>query len=398
MKIGIVRNDLASAGGAERYTLMLLGRLRALGHEVHVFTAREPGELPEGTVLHLAPASARKSFQLGPVRLKLPRPPRAMRHRAIEGWLGGAVRSAHLDVLVSMERMLPSDVFRAGGGVHKAWLEISAQRANVLQRLWGKVDPLHRQVLAAEKELFRTENTRLVICNSAMVAEQVVRLYDYPRDRIRVVHNGVDLDRWTPAAPEDRSRLRLERGMSPDETALLFVGSGWWRKGLDIAIDLLAELAAGGRNARLYVVGRGEAAEYRKQVEARGVSNRVVFVGPLAPDKILPWYQSADALLFPSRYDPLPNVCLEAGACGLPVIVGAGTGFGELVRDNVNGVVLRPEWDAAACTAAILSLLETHLPADQVRAELAHLNLPAHIDKLLAILGEVTQWPGPAGL
>jgi UDP-glucose:(heptosyl)LPS alpha-1,3-glucosyltransferase len=68
-----------------------------------------------------------------------------------------------------------------------------------------------------------------------------------------------------------------------------------------------------------------------------GVSNRVRFLGPQTD--VRPYLAAADAFLQPAWYDPFPNACLEALACGLPVIASSSTGTAELIRSGENGSI-----------------------------------------------------------
>lgn len=378
MKIGLVRSDLSGNGGAERYSLAVLERLAARGWETHVFTRKLPRDFSSEIHAHL---------------FRGKKTPRFFRHIAFEKWLRGAVPPQDLDFLLSLERTLPNDIYRAGGGVHRVWRDIQLQNASPLRRALAALDPSHSQMLHAEKAVFAVNNTRLVICNSQMVADEVVRCSSYPRARIRVVPNGVDTEKFSIG---DTAAARAQCGFAPDETIILFAGSGFWRKGADSALHILAAWQKISKlKLRAVFVGRAENDSFEKLAAQLGLKTTVHFAGAATPDAMPNWYRAADVFLFPTRYDPFANACLEAAACGAAVATSARNGFAEHLTDET-GLVLPPHTQDAA---RALELFCAALPSrEQVRASIAHLTLEAHIEKLLGVFDEAAAFPRPQGL
>lgn len=228
------------------------------------------------------------------------------------------------EVLISLERVCRCDVYRAGDGVHQAWLD----RREKYEMPWRKVarrfNFKHRELLRLERSLMQERGADRIIANSRMVKYEIVDLYNYRRDMIDVVHNGIPLDHFR-FDPELRLKVRLELGLAADDVALLFAGSGWQRKGLRFAIRAVE--ACADSKLRLLVAGRGDAAHYR--------SHQARFLGEL-PD-LRPAYAAADIFILPTIYDPFSNACLEAMASGLPVITTAANGFSEVMEDRIHG-------------------------------------------------------------
>lgn len=385
MKIGIVRSNLSSTGGAERYALNLIGRLVASGHEVHVFTGGWPADAPAEVNLHKFKQPRRRVLGLN---LKTPRYQRSV---LFQDWLHRETGNLSLDLLFTMERTYPSDVFRAGDGVHREWLNICLNATGGVKGWLTRRQKFHRQILADEAAVFNSQNTRLVVCNSHMIADEVVRHYQYPRERIHVVPNGVDFERFYPATSEERAGLRSAAGIAETDFVLLFVGAGFWRKGLDIALNVTAELRRRNptRSIKLVVVGKGNTKSHGQQAARLGIADNVHFIGGKSPAEVLQWYQMADALLFPTRYDPFANVCLEANACGLPVLTTNRNGFSEQVKAGVNGIALDINSSPAVMAEAADVFLQQMPPATVVRESVAHLSLDAHVTSLLNVLSEL---------
>jgi UDP-glucose:(heptosyl)LPS alpha-1,3-glucosyltransferase len=226
-----------------------------------------------------------------------------------------------------------------------------------------------------------------------MVADELVRYYAYPATRISVIHNGVDLERFQPPTPEERRRLRVQQGVPEGEFVFFLAGSGFWRKGVDIAIDLVAELRRRGAPVHLFIAGKAEDRRFEAQAQRSGSGASVRFLGPQPPNTMLSWYQMADLFLFPTRYDPFSNACLEAAACGLPVVTSESNGFQEVVVESETGLILKQGESVQQAAARIQEFLN-HLPdPERVRRSVEHLNFESHVQKLLNTL----QALGPRG-
>jgi UDP-glucose:(heptosyl)LPS alpha-1,3-glucosyltransferase len=228
------------------------------------------------------------------------------------------------DVIFSLERVFSCDVYRAGDGVHRAWLE----RRGVFEPAWRRwlrwTNRKHRELLKLERALFSLGGAGRVIANSRMVRDEIVAHYNYPADCISVIENGYDAP---PLEPGLRERRRAELGLAPDVYVALFAGSGWERKGLHAAIDAAADVLG----LTLLVAGKGKPFT---------VPATVKFLGPrrdLQPD-----FAAADVFVLPTIYDPFSNACLEALAAGLPVITTNANGFSEIITDGMHGSICSP--------------------------------------------------------
>lgn len=343
------------------------------------------------------PVVRRHYYHLAGRRIKGPRPNRLARQRAIEKWYASEVAQCAPDVLLGMEKLLPCDVFRAGGGVHLVWWRRCLENASPWRRWKLQRDPLHRHLLKVESQLFTVAGSRAVICNSSMVAAEVQKEYGYPAERIHVLHNGVNLHQFCPAEPQERARLRAELGILPEEKVLLFVGSGFWRKGLDHGLKIAAALRDQGLPFRYFVVGKGENRVMPRLARSLGLKDKVQFLGGQPPAEMVKWYQVADLFLFPSRYDPFANACLEAAACGVPVVTATGNGFREVIHDGETGLVIGSAETPGQTALRVCELLKKAPTAAAVRHTVEHLDLEAHVVKLVELLENIGPRPGGWG-
>ena len=168
------------------------------------------------------------------------------------------------------------------------------------------------------------------------------------------------MERYRPGLPcED---LRLSVGMRPEQRLILSVGRLSRRKGFDMVIRSMPELARRGIDARYVLVGIGEDREYL-EVLARelGVENRVHLIGHAAPEDLPRWYNACDVFAMPNREingdtEGFGMVFIEAAACGKAVISGQAGGTGDAVLDGVTGLRVNGA-DPAAVADALSSLL-----------------------------------------
>lgn len=235
------------------------------------------------------------------------------------------------EVLISLERICRCDVYRAGDGVHHAWLNRREKYEMPWRTFVRRFQSKHRDLLRLEETLLQERGAERVIANSRMVKDEIVDLYNYRPDRIDVVPNGIPLEqfRFDPLA---KTQTRHELGLGTEDVALLFAGTGWERKGLRFLIDALK--ACENNKLRLFVAGKGNVARYS--------ADQVSFLGEVAD--LRPVYAAADLFVLPTVYDPFSNACLEALASGLPVITTRANGFSEVMEDRIHGsVVDRPD-------------------------------------------------------
>src|SRR6266404_3186288 len=307
LTIGFVRRGYSATGGAEAY-LKRLGRgVVDAGHSVQLFATNNwpRNEWPFGAITRLRSGStiafADEVEQLRP--------------------------QVRCDVWMSLERVWRCDVYRAGDGVHRAWLERREKFATRLQKFLGRFNRKHNDILRLEKSLLADRGAGRVIVNSHLVKNEIVDLYRYPADKIDIVRNGVPFEQFRFDS-EVRTKARPWLQLDSGDIAVLFAGSGWERKGLPFAIDAAEKCRD--RRVRLLVAGRGNQRKYK--------SARVQFLGELVDLRRV--YAAADIFILPTIYDPFSNACLEALACGLPVITTRANGFSEIIEDRVHGSIV----------------------------------------------------------
>jgi UDP-glucose:(heptosyl)LPS alpha-1,3-glucosyltransferase len=319
VKIALVRKDFSSkGGGGERYSVDLARALRDFGHEVHVFAHRyEPlkGLSFHTVAVPLKPFGLQNWIFAKNVRLALSR--------------------NNFDIVNGLSQIYPQDIYRLGDGIHKHWL--SVRRPTIFNHLWDKVSPRHRLLLHLEKKIFSPGNYKRIIANSKLCEQHAINYYAVPPQLVDVIYCGVDFAIFNSSVRNEGAQLRTSLGIGREPIVVLFVGTNYARKGLDTLIRAISRLKYK-EKYRLLVVGKGNIPRYEGLAQRLGLQEITMFCG--FQEQMPPFYGAADIFVLPSYYDPFGNVCLEAMACGLPVITTRETGVSELMAHGRSGFVM----------------------------------------------------------
>ena len=356
LKIGFVRRGFSGSGGAEAYLKRLARGLVDAGHAgPQLFTTADwpADEWPFGEVTRVSGSS--------PLQFA--------------NELERLCARASSDMLMSLERVWSCDVYRAGDGVHAAWLRRRARHATARQRLTSVFNRKHAAIIRLENSLFRDRRAARVIANSRMVKREITEFYGYPPELVDVVPNGVPVAefRWNAEA-RDASRHALS--VKDEDVAVLFVGSGWERKGLVHALHAVEKLD--NRHLKLFVAGRGNQSRYK--------SEYIEFLGEVADVTAL--YRASDIFVLPTLYDPFSNACLEALASGMPVITTRSNGVAEVIDDGVHGTIIdTPNVGAVADAIMLWSDADRRAAARPLIIErAAQFDISINVERTLEIL------------
>jgi len=196
-------------------------------------------------------------------------------------------------------------------------------------------------------------NADRVMASSHNTARFCSSHYDYPLDKIEVIHSGIELNRFSPrSGPAD-----------PRYPKLLFVGNLTGSKGISTLIDAVIRIRQQLPEIKVRAIGKGSE-DYVRQLKtwiaAEGAEDNFEFVGYVPYSSLPDHYAWCDAFVGPSTYEPGPgNVYLEAMASARPVIACNTAGTPEVVRNGINGLLVAPG-DAESLSGAILQIAGDH--------------------------------------
>jgi len=219
----------------------------------------------------------------------------------------------------SLERIICPDVYRAGDGVHKAFLKIQNK---------SKLNPLHKLLLFLEKKCLH--NSKIIIANSKMVKEDIIQSYGIDPNKITVIYNGFNPLEGL-SYENSISKLEKEFNINSNQSIILYVGSGYKRKGVHELLQILSQLSD--KNFVAFIIGKEKKyKDYQKLIKAFSLEGKVKILG--VRNDVTDFYVVADIFILPSRYEPFGNVVLEAMSYGNVVFTTKRTGASELLKEE----------------------------------------------------------------
>lgn len=207
-----------------------------------------------------------------------------------------------------------------------------------------------------EKKLM--ERSDALIAVSKYTVNELTKLYGINKNKIHVIYNGVDVERFKPRAK--RIELRSEFGLDPNKKVVLFVGRLYHRKGLETLLKAVPPVLKEFTNVKFVISGTGfkqKKESLRNLAKELDVEDHVRFLGYVPDDKLPFLYSASDIFVLPAIYENFPFAILEAQATGLPVISTNVGGIPEFLVDNENGFVIEPR-NPTQLTQKVLTLLQ----------------------------------------
>ncbi len=208
-----------------------------------------------------------------------------------------------------------------------------------------------------EAEWHLTYDAWRVICCTDYMAREVSSFFDAPADKIDVIPNGIDANRFAHLEGQDLSAFRAQY-VRPHEKLILYVGRMVYEKGGDILVRAARQVISQVPEARFVIAGRGPELDHLRELvdrlDLREFVNLAGFVDDDTRDKL---YMTADCAVFPSRYEPFGIVALEAMAAHTPVVASDVGGLREVVRHAETGITTYAD-SPESCAWGIVHTLE----------------------------------------
>ena len=250
--IEIERTD-PSRGGTERYTWDFTSALAAAGHEVHLFGRAGSRVAPGVTLRAVRPGGIGRAWRMLAFA------------REVERMLA----RESFDIVHGIGRTWSQDVFQPHSGVY-----LANREARGVGGFLDFISPRWRILQHIERRQYCNRSPRIYVALSDKVRRDMRRFYDVPPERIRIVYNGVDTERFRP---ENRERFRADTrrryGIGDDDVVFLVVAHNFVLKGVPELVECVT--AKGFPACRLLVVGRGRSRRLAARAESRSEERRV---------------------------------------------------------------------------------------------------------------------------
>ena len=320
MRVALVKKRYSlKSGGSERYCVTLARRLLRHGHEVTVIGESMDEELAGEVKFCKVPVNRWTSWT---------------HNRSFAENAGKAAALGRFDLVYGLGRSFGLDAVRVTERLQSHWLNVR-YRGPANRWLQG-INPRHRTLIELERTIYRSDQTRRVVTQSKLDRRLVQEYYQIPEEKIRTIHNGVDITAFHPGLRSESAAVREEFDISADEPLLVFASMDFEGKGLGSILKALALTRH--RDCRLIVLGTGPVRKFRRVAADLGVEPRVIFTGRRSD--IARFYGAGDLFLLPTAYEPFPNVVLEAMACGLPVMTTTSSGGADILEVGKNGYLI----------------------------------------------------------
>jgi UDP-glucose:(heptosyl)LPS alpha-1,3-glucosyltransferase len=373
MRIALLTRRFDSAGGGtERDLIVTANCLRAAGHQVTIFADEIRG--------------ATGTFNVRRVggRLRLGRALSLIRF----AWTAApAARRAGADLVLSFARCVGADVMRSGGGAHASYLRAARKWRGPLGATAMRLSPYHQVQMLVERQAFRNPGLKRVIAVSNFVRDDLIREFNLRPEKTMTIYNGVDLERFRPAADSSQRTVVRQKFVVPASARVVaFVGNGFARKGLGFLIEAWP-LVAGG--AFLLVVGSDRQTEkFARRAHALNVGGRVIFTGP--QPKVEEIFHAADAFAMPSLFEPFGNVVMEAMASGLPALTSVFSGVAEVIPQSMRGFRVENPDDVGEVALRLGALFDAPASlAEEARATAEKFTWTRYAKELSALLESI---------
>lgn len=227
---------------------------------------------------------------------------------------------------------------------------------------------------------------RHVVAVSQALADRLAELGVDPA-RTTVLYNGVDPARFYPV-PRDQARREL--GYTDDDRIVLFVGNVQASKGCAELLQAFAQLRARVPRLKLVFVGAGPLQRsLAEQGAALGVTDDLRFAGRLPHEQIVRWFGAADVFCLPSHAEGVPNVVLEAMACGTPVVATRVGGIPEVLPAYAGSMV--PPRDAGALAEALFTALNSAWDRPRIAGHARGFDWDTNVSRLRALIEDAAQ-------
>ena len=298
---------------------------------------------------------------------------------------------------IPMPALRPWNAFQAINGACKRWMAEIIYASGTRAALYGGMvarylrKPLIWHCRVAKKD--RIADRLLVHLSTKIIANSratAARFFGKARNKVAVIHNGIDLDWLQNGTIANAEMIRQ------DWKVILTVGrvSPWKRH--DLILSAFEKVAETDSALHLVCVGDRDRHEddwwkvLQQRTRRSRHSDRIHWTGQV--DDVRPWYKAASILVHASDHEPFGRVLVEAMAVGLPVVATSGGGVPEIIRHGKEGLLVPP-----GSADSIAQSLETAMSDEQLRRRLAAAGRlrSAHFDRrrlaagMLALLDEV---------
>lgn len=283
-------------------------------------------------------------------------------------------------------------------GVIGAYLKCKTGKPHVMQLIGSDVNSDIPQLLSLQRIRSLHRTIDLLTANSAELVKQFNRLYPANKLSYRVIYRGVDTEKFKPAKLNGKSKLQmLFLGGMPRYSDLLFKENTKGGVTLMEAWQIIDRQLSGEEVELVFAGPDSDGEKVKKWKDSLKNPGNITMAGLLTPEQVLAKYIETDVVLVPSMEEGLPNVAVEAGACGKMVIGSTVGGIPEVVETGKTGILVKPG-DKGELAKALLSVIKKPVLAEEygrkarerIAGEFNHRSFaPAYLEVYRKLMGKL---------
>lgn len=260
------------------------------------------------------------------------------------------------DIVQVVGRALGMNVFNPHCGVEKAWLKQDIQSVSYpfyrfLKHITRFFSLRQNFILWLDRKQYTDKGVSRIIAISDMIKNDIIKHYNIDHQKIKVVYNGVDLQRFTPDNRNKYRKVIREKLSLGEEFVILYISNNFRLKGLFTLIKALGELKKSRNDFKALIIGRGRNSSYRKIAKRLNCLENLMFLGHVKD--IETYYAASDIYVHPTFYDSCSLVVTESLASGLPVITTRYDGASGVIDNGIEGFVMENPMDYEALAEKI---------------------------------------------
>ncbi len=316
--------------------MKIVSECAARGHTITIFTLRWEAPAQDDVPVEIVPIVG---FN------------RHSQYEHFAEFVNQRAREIGFDLVVGFNKMPGLDIYYGGDScyIEKALLQRDA---------WYRLLPRFKSFHAAERAVYDKYSTTQILAISDVETPRYRHYYQTQPDRIHLLPPGIEHDRIAPADKSvARHELRAEFGLREDQLLLLFIGSGFIKKGLDRALLAMAALPKEIKvKTHLMIIGRDKGDAFERMTMRLGLTKQVTFFTE-GRDDVPRFLFAADALLHPAYDETAGMVIVEAMLAGVPVLATKNCGYAKYLNQHQAGIVLPLPFSQEDLNQALLELL-----------------------------------------
>jgi len=346
MKIALnIYKYLPTKGGGEGYLANFANQLTERGHEVHIYASKWESNNDE-IYYHTIPSIRYPKF-LKDILFVI----NSLRE----------MTKCDFDIVHVVGRALGMNVFNPHCGVEKAWLKqnfmsINCPVSRILRQIAGCFSLRQNFILWLDRKQYTGKCVSRIIAISDMIKNDIIKYHNIEPEKIDVIYNGVDLNRFNPDNKNRYRKAMREKLSLGEELVILYISNNFRLKGLLTLVKSLGELKKSGKDFKALIIGRGNEAPYRQLAKKLGCLDNLIFLGHVG--EIEKYYAASDLYVHPTFYDSCSLVTTESLASGLPVITTIYDGASGIMEDGKDGFVMKDPNNYGALAEKITLFLD----------------------------------------